>query len=252
MARLLDEKGFVRPGNYILAYFPAYKSVLGFKVKARRNEGFEYLDYGHIPYTFGAIGTEGIMESETSTDQYKFPWIDNRISGGKKTNMFYYESDSMLLHPRISIKPIQLMQFIYLQQGQLQSYLNNYDIKVDMTGFDYFGYWRNTEDFLFLPKLEMTFRTYNPTNARLRTRVDMMIAEYETELVQDKQLLKNMWNEKVPTYRHTIPTYAKTVIGSMLDTYGIKSENEFMEEFGIDKILGTPVKPTQPAKGGGA
>ncbi|MEN3051524.1 MAG: hypothetical protein ABC596_06945 [Candidatus Methanosuratincola petrocarbonis] len=236
MKGVLDELGFVKPGGYILAFFPAYNCVFGYRVIARRNEGMEFIDYGPIPYTFSDIGVEGVMKANSSTGIYKFKWVDDRVTGDKKNNMFYFEGADTLMDAIIDIRPVLLQNFLFLTEEQIQGFFNEYDIKVVTTGADVFGFWRGKKRFLFLPKLEAGFRTHNPSSMNLKSRVNMLVAEYHVEFIRDKKVLKDLWFEKLPVYKATIPTYARTTIDSMLEVYGLTG-SEFLREFNVDRIL---------------
>jgi len=221
MARnIVDEEGFMLEGTNLLLYWPGFNAILCYKVIYRHNRFFEDLPYGPLPYT--ASGHEaGVVPASSTTGAYKFNWIDNRRRGHEYTNMFYFEKADRLMHVFMTIKPFMLRNYLHYPEGTtLLTYLDGVTNKPD-TGDD-FGFFRESYELVYIPFLEATFETYNNTNIDLRTYVDFKYAEYDVELVRDREEMKRMWTEKIPVKKIVQPAYAAFKDDAFKQAYGIR------------------------------
>lgn len=221
MAKLVDEKGFMLEGTNLLLYWPGFNGILCYHVIYRHNRHFEDLTYGPLPYT--ASGHEaGVVPANSTTDEYKFNWYwDNRRRGHQKENMFYFEKSDRLIHTFMTVKPFMLRNYIhYPETMTLLTYLDGVTVKPE--DGDFFGYFRENFELVYIPYLECTFETYNNTNIDLRTFVNFKYAEYEVELVRDREEMKKMWTEKVPVKKIVQPAYAEFRTNAFSQAYGIR------------------------------
>jgi len=228
--RIVDKKGFMLEGTNLLLYFPGFNGILCYHVISRKNKHFEELAYGPLPYT--AEGHEaGVVPADSSTGEYKFPWIDTRRTGHEYTNMFYFEKPDRLLHVFMTIKPFQLRNYIhYPETATLLAYLDSVT-NTPETGDD-FGFFREGYEIVYIPYLECSFETYNKTNIDLRTFVSFRFAEYEVELVREREEMKKMWLEQAPVKKITLPAYARFRTDAFSRAYGIR------EPYSVEEVTG--------------
>lgn len=217
--RLLDEKGFVNEGGHLLLYYPCFNGVLGYKVISRLNKGFEVFNYGAINYT--ASGHEaGVVPNASATETYKFQWIDTRLSGKERNNMFYFEESDRLIHLFMTIKPYVLMNYIYYPENVISvTYADK--VTANPENGDRFGYFRERFEIVNIPYLEWSIATYNPTNMDLRTFVRFEYADYKVEFIADTDTLRRMWQEEIPVKKITIPAYSPFKHEAFRRAYGV-------------------------------
>lgn len=225
----MDEKGFMLEGTNLLLYFPGFNAILCYDVISRKNKHFEELAYGPLPYT--ATGHEaGVVPANSSTGEYKFTWIDTRRKDHEYTNMFYFEYADRLMHVFMTIKPFMLRNYIhYPETTTLLAYLDTVT-NTPETGDD-FGFFRETYEIVYVPYLECSFETYNNTNIDLRTFVSFRFAEYEVELVTDREKMRDMWLEKIPVKKITLPAYAPFRTDAFQRAYGIR------EPYKVEEVM---------------
>ena len=208
--RVVDEKGFMEEGGKLLLYFPGFNAILCYDVIARMNRHFEELAYGPLPVTLtdsaGTTHATGVVPANMSTGEYKFHWIDTRRKDHEYTNMFYFEDADRLVHVFMTIKPFLLRNYIHYPETLTPlTYLKSVT-NTPETGDD-FGSFRENYEIVYIPFLECTFETYNKTNIDLNTFVKFTFAEYEVELIKDKETMKKMWLEQVPVKKIVLPAY---------------------------------------------
>ena len=214
-----DEHGFVLEGRFLMLYFPIRKSVLAYYIRSRINKGYEEINYGLAPFSFSGYDN-GVLPAGQSAE-YFIPWNElttispSRRRDKKAENMFYYELPELLLHVKLTIKPELLRNYVYDPANTIPlSYLKT-ATNMPREG-DFFGYWRGSKEFVFLPYMEHKILTYNPTNMHLYTYLDIKYAEYEIELVTDTDTLRKLWYEDLPVKKIIMPELKDTVMRNVL------------------------------------
>lgn len=203
--RVVDEMGFVNEGGHLLLYFPCFNGILCYEVISRKNKGFETFNYGPINYTASGHAA-GVVPSGSATDQYKFEWIDNRLTGKEKNNMFYFEESDKLIHLFMTIKPELIMNYIYYPENVMSiTYADKVTTRPDQG--DRFGYFSGTFEIVNIPYVEWSLVSYNPTNMDLNTFTRFLYADYEVEFIDDVDTMKKMWLEEIPVKKVTMPAF---------------------------------------------
>ncbi len=208
--RVVDEHGFVLEGNYLLLFFPPYKAAILYRILSRRNKGFEEF----APRELAAIPPYSFVK-------YKIPWYDERRTGYMAEDMFYYEEKDTLMHAFVTIKPILLKNYFEFPEAtRTASYL---DTAVLYERADLFGFWRETKEFVFLPKIRTAFISFNSTNMFIKLVVKVKYAEYEVEPITDLDKIKEAWQLKLPVKILTMPMVKedKSFEAKFKEVYGV-------------------------------
>ena len=214
--KVVDEKGFILEGNYLLLYYPVYRTAMLFKIISRVNRGNEEFPPREITYI-----------PPYSFVRYEIPWIDERRTDVERLNMFYYEDANKLLHAFVTIKPVLIKNYleypIDVRQGK---YLN---VTMAPEIADIIGFWRETKELVFLPKIRSRFVSFNSTNLYIKLVAKVSYAEYDVEFIKDADMVKQAWEGKLPVKRITMPivTESKAFEAKIKGVYGIDIKREF-------------------------
>lgn len=194
MERILDAKGLVEDNKVISIYIPSVDAILPLRVIYRENRGYEEFNYGPIPVSFSGY-EDGVIpaEQETSTIMFRYTKLPPELA----EDMFYYTESGKLIHARIKISPILLR---VMTEVPLGSKVYSFQDKVTQGLTEDFGWFRGEIEMVFLPKIHVGFRFYNPTNLDLRTNVHITYAEYRVEVVKDVDILYKIVTKQYPAY----------------------------------------------------
>jgi len=220
--RVLDEKGFVKPNEYLVVYFPMWKGLLAYRVIGRVNQGFEKIERGTLPFTVTKDGTtypEGVIPGEYYSPKYKISW--NILPEERRTDMFWYDDPNRLLHVYLKFHPTRLIRnYIFITEGTQQArYLDV--VTADPTQPSDFGFWRGEIELVVLPYMHIAFQQYNNTNMNLRTYLSIKYGEYKVELIKEPKLLWEFMTRKRVAHWVTYPGEVQFIPDCFRRSYGL-------------------------------
>jgi len=198
---VVDKLGFVNEGKYLCTILPARGTFLLFQILARKNKGFERIDYGPLPievtgYNDGVVPGGQIVPSPTTgwrISAYKLTPGDRvvgleEIKAEVAGDIFYYTDESTLFHYTIDIWPRMLKHIVMYPDRQPQTAFRE---QTALPSAD-FGVFNGRFETVVLPKVHISYQTYNPTNLDLRTYMVIHYAQYDVETVRDANRAKEV------------------------------------------------------------
>ncbi len=194
---ILDKLGLVKANNYLVLSFPQWKGILGFRVVARVNEGYERINYGPLPVAGVLVGhgnVAGVVDGPSASGPFSFSWAI--LPPEQRPDMFWYDKPERLLHvKKLDIVPYTLRKFMWLTTGTQQAnYLQ--EAPADPRTPTDFGFWRGTKEIVFMPYMHVQFEMANMTNMDLYTYARMIYGEYLIDMIEDPLTLYNLMNRK--------------------------------------------------------
>ncbi len=190
-----DELGFVNVGKYLCMILPARQEFLMAQVVERRNKGFERIDYGPLPivipgYDSGVVPAGMIVPSTTTgwkisayvtTPGDRVEGLEN-IGAELAGDIFYHTEADELYHYRLKIFPTMLKHTVMYPDRQPQTGFRTQTA----TPMSDFGVFHGEFETVVLPKVHVSYQTYNPTNMNLRTSMTIYYAHYAIDPVEDE------------------------------------------------------------------
>jgi len=210
--QILDELGFVRENQYLVVYFPQWEGLLGYRIRARVNKGFEVINYGPLPIP------DGIAKGNTNTGVFKLRWDILPIE--RREDMFWYDIPSKLLHVYLDFHPFILRNYLYLTEGIQQARYLGLVTADSKTGSD-FGYWRGEIELVILPFMHIAFDCFNKTNMNLYTYLRIKYGEYLIELITEPKELFGLMTRKIPAHWVSYPGQVPFPVDPFQRAYGI-------------------------------
>jgi len=240
MYGVTDKYGFVNEGYYLAVVIPYREQFFLTQIRKRLNRGYEVLRYGTIQYDAGA-GTgivPGASFFPSATEQWFLKYdpvqgLENVPDVSVKKDIFYHEEKRKLFHVKMRVEPEFLKHIFFYPDGQPQVSFRG-QTALPSSDFGTFSGWF---EFIRLPKIYQSFRTFNETNLNVRTNVTIFYAEYEHKPIADEsqvlQILKKRWARII-----TLPLYVR-------DDDIDRSLEDIMEVpmFDIDLIKGERLTP---------
>jgi len=208
--RVVDKQGFVREGESIILYLPAWEGIIPFRVIARMNKDAETLNYGPFPYTHAGYPT-GVVPGGVTTAPTKFKDITGAYPPERAVDMFFYKEPSMLIHAFVDIRPhlFRIYQWIPTGAKQIRLFRIVTWEPTLAVPTNIFAYSVGVKEQFFLPNFHIDWQLLNGTNMDLRTYTVFKYAEYEVEILKDPATIFNMIQRKVPAYWYTFPVMQK-------------------------------------------
>lgn len=215
---LLDEYGLLKNNSVLAVYFPSVRGFVPFRVLYRENQGYEKFNYGPLPVSFPGYEA-GVIPAGQTTDSITFPYYE--LPEEQRVDMFYYTEPGRLIHAHIYISPILLRGLVEIPKGsKTYSYLDK--VTQDLTKD--FGFFRGYKEMIFLPKIHIGWKFYNPTNLDLRTNLHIVYGEYRVELVKEADVIYEIMTKKHPAYWIVYGgKYRFIELDDALKVYGIPS-----------------------------
>jgi len=238
----IDEKGFVNEEYYLILFFPVLRRYLAFKVLERLNRGFENLLYGPLPYQETDHG-EGVVPAGKFAGPYVFPSYfkaaRDRIQweglvAEAANDIFYFEEKDKIFDVFLHIKPFLLRNYIQYPRNVSQiSFREKVIARHDK--IDDFGFFRNTYNAIYLPKIDIGYISANNTNVNLRTFVSFDYAEYRVELIKKKEDFLTILRDREKYKLVTMPyfssqTKVQNVFEKIYEIEPFTAEEEKKEE----------------------
>lgn len=218
--KVLDEKGFVNPNQFLVVFFPMWQGILAWRVLGRVNMGFEKINYGVLPLDGDGDGViDGIVPANSSSGRFAFPWAV--LPTERATDMFWFDNRDKLKHVKIKISPYLLRNFFFLAVGVQEANYQGMAVADDTVPSD-FGYWRGTFEIPVLPYMHFQMSCYNHTNMDLIGDVEFEYGEYMVELVDDPLLLFNLMNRKEWAHWMNWPGETKIPTDPFVRSYNIE------------------------------
>ena len=198
---VVDKMGFVNEGKYLCTILPAKEAFLLFQVLARKNKGFERIDYGPLPiqvtgYDDGVVPATTVVPSATTgwkIAAYKAVAGDRvvgleEIKAEVAGDIFYYTDERNLFHYILDVKPRMLKHIVMYPDRQPQTAFRE---QTALPTAD-FGVFNGQFETVVLPKIHVSYQTYNPTNLDLRTYMTIYYAQYNVKVVKDEERVREV------------------------------------------------------------
>ena len=230
---ITDNLGLVLENQLINLYIPAFRSCLVFRVRARRNRGFEEIPYGSIPvakdevvYTLDggtvAVPEDGVLPARSYTPSSKtLPSIVEGVFDSK--DMFYLSPDyrNILLHCKYYITPAWIRVLTEVPAGVLHNRFQRDRVILDISKD--WGWKRGFIETFHVPGVHIGFKFCNDLNANVYTFIKIVYGEYEVEIPKDPELIYGVIVGKIPAYSFTWQyiTSEEIVRSTLLRVYGI-------------------------------
>jgi len=237
---VVDKYGFVNEGYYLAVIIPYRQQFFLTQIRERSNKGFEVIRYGSIPYDAG-VGT-GIVPAGSFFPSASEQWflkydpvrgLENIPDPSVRKDIFYHEKQDKLYHIKLHIQPEFLKHVFFYPDGQPQV---SFDTQTATPRSD-FGTFSGWFEFVRLPKVFMSFRTFNETNLNVRTYVKIYYADYTHKPVKDEDVAMQVLRKRLAkvitlplTIRHN------DIDDALEETMGVKM-------FDIDLIKGEVFTP---------
>jgi len=196
-----DKLGFVNEGKYLCTILPAKEAFLLFQVLARKNKGFERIDYGPLPiqvagHDDGVVPAGQIVPSPTTgwkISAYRAVAGDRvvgleEIKAEVAGDIFYHTDENVLFHYILDIKPRMLKHIVMYPDRQPQT---SFREQTAIPTAD-FGVFNGQFETVVLPKVHVSYQTYNPTNLDLRTYMTIYYAQYNVRPVKDEEKVREV------------------------------------------------------------
>lgn len=237
-----DRLGLVVEGGYITVFIPTTQRSFVFRVVSRANKGYEVINYGPLPFTYGeslptyegfatTVPADGVIPARSFNSTGKsFPLLD----AFDPRDMWYLPEDyrERIFHVIQRVTPsfinIDVQIPINVSQGRFQR-----DRVV--TGVDReFGFTRGSIEVIHFPKIHYGYRYGNTTNIDLYTLVKFIYGEYIVEIPRDPKIIFNILTRRIPSLWITMPIqiYDETIRRAFIDVYGI----EGFKLYSVDKM----------------
>jgi len=226
MSEILDSKGLIRNNKVLVIYFPSTNSILPFRILFRYNEGYEEFNYGPLPVSYSGY-EPGVIPAGKMTDSITFPYSE--LPPDLAPDMFYYTESDRLIHAHLKFDPIMLRILVEVPQNQ-KTYSYEGRVTQDLTKD--FGWFRGHKEMIFMPKIHIGWRFYNPTNLDLRTNLHITYAEYNVELIRDADIIYELITRKYPAYWFTFGgKYRFLDLDTSVKVFGLNTADDTIPVF---------------------
>lgn len=233
MLKVVDNLGLVEENNFLTVYLPILKKALIFRIVARRNKGFEVLNYGSLPLTKEEVLASYVSGTQTVPEDGVFPPMSYTADGHRFPSPFpnvYEESDMWFLPKEENTTLFHVYQYLTPSwiriDVQIPIYINQIRFQGDRVvgGVDKdWGFKRGILEMIHFPGIKIGYRWGNDTNLTVYTNVKFIFAEYVVEIPKDPELIFNILVKKVPSHWVSLPVLsnAEDISRELIDVYGI-------------------------------
>lgn len=231
--KVLDEKGLVRPGEFLILSIPATQRYIPFLVRARQNSGYEEINYGPLPFTANetldsfdggsvTVPAAGVLPARAYTKTGKtFPGADVLV---EKSDMWYVTEDyrDRLFHVKQFIAPDFVRVGLEIPPGTTQAFFQK--SKQALLIKDDWGFKRGSYETVHLPKLHYGYLYANDLNIQVWTSVKFVYGEYIVKIPSNAELIFNILTRKVPAHEVTLPvtSYTSEILNALKTDYGFE------------------------------
>jgi len=195
---VLDEKGLVKVGNAFVLHFPFNNSIVPLKVLHRANEGSEEFEYGPPSYTSGTHEA-GVIPASTTSSELVFSY--SRLEPATAPDMWYHRESNKVYHVFIHWQPEILRVYERWPKGTTPQEFRGVIPSSDLGTSIEFGFTHGTVETAFPPVIRAGWLLANPTNIDLRACVSFTYGEYETEFINDPQVILDIIRRYIPNHQ---------------------------------------------------
>ncbi len=246
MSNVIDRKGLVKDGKYIVVFNPVvqagrdavnprltvrYNKAMVFRVLTRHNsQGETYVrdfpttstttfrsyDAGASPVATADGCLPGRAYTGSNGLQFALPGTED-LQDMWRTDQNYYDR---LFHVRLGVTPGFVRVGIDMPTGTNQAGFQRTKKMVGI-GTDFGWRYGKTEGVAF-PEIDISYQFGNTTNAELRPTCEFTYAEYIVGIPSDAEMIFRVLTGREPSHQINLPitTYDAAINQGLLRTYG--------------------------------